>query len=57
MTLFIKKQACVSASNLITTLTVRILQSNNLLIAIQSLGSLEMTLPYSFADDPIIKLG
>ena len=57
MTLFIKKQTCVSASNLITTLTVRILQSNNLLIATQSLGSLEMTLPYSFADDPIIKLG
>ena len=57
MTLFIKKQTCVSASNLITTLTVRILQSNNLLLATQSLGSLEMTLPYDFADDPIIKLG
>ena len=57
MTLFIKKQTCVSASDLITTLTVRILQSNNLLLATQSLGSLEMTLPYGFADDPIIKLG
>ena len=56
MTLFIKNQRCVSASNLIPRLTVRILQSNNLLLATQKLGSLEMTLPYRFADNPIIKI-
>ena len=57
MTLFIKKQTCASASNHIPMITVRILQSNNLLLANQQLGSLKMTIPYSFADNPIIKLG
>ena len=47
----------VSALNLMFRLTVRILQPNNLLLAVQKLGSLEMTLLYSFADNPIIKLG
>ena len=54
MTLFIKNQTCVSASNLIPRLKARILQSNNLLLATQSLGSLEMTVRYSFANNPII---
>ena len=35
MTLFIKKQACVSTSDLIPRLTVRILQSDNVLLAVQ----------------------
>ena len=57
MMLLIKKQTCVSALNIIPRLTVRILESNNLLLAAQLLGSLVMTVPYSFAGNPIIKLG
>ena len=48
MTLFIKTKTCFFTSNVIPRLTVRILQSNNLL---------DMAVTYSFADYPIIKLG
>ena len=52
-----EKENMCFGSNPIPTLIVRILQSYNLLLAAQYLYSLEMTLPYSFADNPIIKLG